>query len=90
MAVPIEMLFGLLIRVYARNHVLGGARIPLEKGAFFWGGASPGPGFLGFSVSQPYSVADSSDASFRCQYCSNLLNYVTLVRAGYSAQAMAA
>ena len=89
MAVPIEMLFGLLIRVYARNHVLGGARIPLEKGAF-WGGGISRPGFLGFSVSQPYSVADSSDASFRCQYCSNLLNYVTLVRAGYSAQAMAA
>ena len=45
MAVPIEMLFGLLIRVYARNHVLGGARIPLEKGAFL-GGASPGPVFF--------------------------------------------
>jgi len=89
MAVPIEMLFGLLIRVYARNHVLGGARIPLEKGAFL-GGHLQARVFLGFSVSQPYSVADSSDASFRCQYCSNLLNYVTLVRAGYSAQAMAA
>jgi len=75
-AEPIEMPFRLWTRVVQETTYYAGVRIPQGKGRL--GGHLPAHReVFGISgVGQSYSVGGSSDAAFRCQYCSNLLYFI--------------
>jgi len=68
-AEPIDVLFGIRTRVGPLSHVLdGGLEDPPGNGKF---GASLGPSVNYGQYLQPRSIGGSSDAAFRCRYCSN-------------------
>ena len=75
---PIEMPFALWTRPGPENHIRWGRLFSTGSGNFWV--ASPGPLWSSLhricGVRQSYSIGGSSDESFRCQYCSNLLSSV--------------
>ena len=68
--------FWVLTPVGIRNHVLGGTRVSQGEAIFFLGGrmSRPSENYREYPTwARGYSLGGSSDAAYRCQYCSNLL-----------------